>query len=236
MRPFFSYYGAKYTAAKYLGAPRHETVVEPFAGSAAYSVRWAPKRAKLYDVSADICALWDFLIHCSPADIDRLPDEFEHIEQVMALPLGPQMLCRFWVAKGRAEPSGALSPWYRAYRNAQDCRVWSAPVKRRIVEQKPRIAEWTVDQCSWDRVPQDTAHWHVDPPYDNAAGRRYPNAKVEYAALAAWCRALPGEVDVCENEGADWLPFSPLCEVVTSRGRRSGAVSREVVWRKHDWT
>lgn len=54
MRPFFSYYGAKYTVAKYAGAPRRDLVIEPFAGSAAYATRYAPRRAALYDINPDI--------------------------------------------------------------------------------------------------------------------------------------------------------------------------------------
>ena len=232
MRPFFSYYGAKYSTAAYLGRPRRRLVIEPFAGSACYSTRWNVRTAKLYDVSPDICDLWDFLINCSEADIERIPGEFQDIEQVMSLERGAQLLVRFWVSKGRAEPSGKISPWYFQHRNHTDCRVWSEAVKRRIVEQKPGIADWTIDNLSWEKIPIIEAHWHVDPPYNNAPGSRYPYSEVDYDALGSWCRSLPGAVDVCENFGAIWLDFDDLCEVVTSRGRRSGAVSKEVVWRK----
>ena len=232
MRPFFSYYGAKYTAAAHLGAPRRDVVIEPFAGSACYSTRWNVRRAKLYDVSPDICALWDFLIHSSEQDIAAIPDAFEDFEQVANLPRGPQLLVRFWVAKGRAEPTNVLSPWYFEWRNATDCRVWGPAVKQRITRQKPCIESWTIDQCSWDEIPVIEAHWHVDPPYNNAPGSRYPFSDVDFVGLADWCRNLPGAVDVCENSGAAWLEFEDLCEVVSSRGRRSGATSKEVVWRK----
>lgn len=232
MRPFFSYYGAKFTAAAHLGKPRRDIVVEPFAGSACYSTRWNVRRARLYDVSPDICDLWDFLIKCSERDISDIPERFDDIERVLALPRGPQLLVRFWIAKGRADPSGALSPWYFTWRGSHDCKVWGPAVKARIITQKPQIAEWTIDQCSWEKIPITEAHWHVDPPYDNAAGRCYPHSDVDFQALANWCRALPGSVDVCENVGADWLPFDPLCEVVSSRGRRDGSRSAEAVWRK----
>jgi len=82
MKPFFSYYGAKYTASSYLGPPRYPVVVEPFAGSACYSTRWNVHQAKLYDVSFDICDLWDFLIHSSESDIMSIPDKFENMDQV----------------------------------------------------------------------------------------------------------------------------------------------------------
>jgi len=232
MRPFFSYYGAKYTASRYLGKPRRDLVIEPFAGSACYSTRWAPRRAKLYDISPDICALWDFLIHSSEADIAAIPDAFEDMDQVLSLPQGASMLVRFWVAKGRAKPTNVLSPWYFQWRNSEDCRVWSAAVKNRIIRQKPLIADWTIDQCSWNKVPLIEAHWHVDPPYNNTPGSRYPHSEIDFKSLGRWCQGLPGAVDVCENDGADWLPFQTLCEVVSSRGRRDGKRSAEVVWRK----
>lgn len=232
MRPFFSYYGAKYTGAKYYGPPRARIVIEPFAGSACYATRWNVEQAKLYDVSEPICALWDWLIHCSLADVEALPDRFEHFDQVEALPVGAKTLVQFWVAKGRAEPSGRLSPWYFQYRNALDCRVWGPAVKRRLLDQKPLIAAWTIAQLSYEKIPLIEAHWHVDPPYDNEAGSRYPNSEVNFVHLADWCRTLPGEVDVCENVGATWLPFEPLYDVVSTRGRRSGAYSQEAVWRR----
>lgn len=232
MRPFFSYYGAKYTAAKHLGPPRHPVVVEPFAGSACYSTRWDVPVARLYDVSPDICALWDFLIKCSDRDIARIPDAFEHMDQVFGLPIGAQMLCRFWVAKGRAEPTGVLSPWYFEWRNSTDCRVWGPAVKDRIIRQKPMIAKWRIEQSSWVDIPLQVAHWHVDPPYNNASGARYPHSRIDFEALASWCMTLPGHVDVCENVGAQWMDFEPLCQVLSSRGRRDGSMSAEAVWRK----
>lgn len=232
LKPFFSYYGSKYTVAARLGPPKHDIVVEPFAGSACYSTRWGARQVRLYDVSPDICDLWDFLIRSSEADIASIPDAFEDFEQVAALPRGAQLLCRFWIAKGRAEPSNVLSPWYFQWRNTSDCRVWSSAVKARVIRQKPMIAEWTIDQMSWDQIPVVEAHWHVDPPYNNVPGSRYPFSDVNFEALGAWCRDLPGAVDVCENTGADWLPFEHLCGVVSTRGRKSGAVSKEAVWRK----
>jgi len=232
MRPFFSYYGAKYTVAKYAGAPRHDTVIEPFAGSAAYSTRWSPQRVKLYDISPDICALWDFLIWSSVRDIESMPDRFESYDEVERLPPGAALLARFWISKGRAEPSGTLSPWYFQYRNAHDCRVWGPAVKARIIAQKPALSAWTIDCLPYDKIPQVNAHWHVDPPYNNSAGSRYPFSNVNYEHLSNWCKELPGTVDVFENAGAGWLPFETLCEIVTSRGRRSGAVSKEVMWRR----
>jgi len=232
VKPFFSYYGAKYIGAKYYGKPRRDLVIEPFAGSACYATRWNARNVRLYDVSPDICDLWDFLINASVNDIEKIPDSFVTDEEFLSLERGPRLLCSFWIAKGRAQPSQKLSPWYFRYNQSHDCRVWGPQVKARIINQKPLIANWTVDQLSWEKVPVEEAHWHIDPPYSGAPGRKYPHDSVDFPALAEWCRSLPGSVDVCENVGADWLPFDPLFEVVSTRGRREGSYSSEAVWRK----
>ena len=54
MKPMFSYFGSKYKLAKHYGAPRFDTVIEPFAGSAAYSLYWEPKNVILYDANPEI--------------------------------------------------------------------------------------------------------------------------------------------------------------------------------------
>ena len=52
---------------------------------------------------------------------------------------------------------------------------------------------------------------------------------IDYSALADWCHSRKGQVIVCENEGADWLPFERLCEQVgANRAKRS----MEVIWHR----
>ena len=231
MKPFFSYYGSKWTGAKHYGAPRRDVVIEPFAGSACYSVRWDVPVVRLYDVSEDICALWDFLINCSDRDIRDIPDTIESSEHMISMDKGQRNLVGFWVAKGRAEPSNVLSPWYSKHKGSHDCTVWGAAVKDIIIKQKPLIVGWTIERLSYEKIPMTDAHWHVDPPYKGSPGRRYPNSDIDFNVLSDWCKSLSGTVDVCENVGADWLPFAPLYDVVSSRGRRDGTVSKEAVWR-----
>lgn len=190
MRPFFSYYGAKWTGSKHYGPPRHELVIEPFAGSASYATRWDCPLVKLYDVSDDICDLWAWLIGCSVEDVLRIPDTFDSYAEVLALPRGPQLLARFWISKGRAEASGTLSPWYFQWRNSTDCRVWGPAVKRRIAEQKPLIDKWQIEKKPWWEVEVKPAHWHIDPPYNNNAGSRQPVPESSDHLFIA-CRVVP---------------------------------------------
>ena len=48
MRPFFGFYGGKWRdAPKHYPFPEHDTIVEPFAGSAGYSVRYSDRNVIL---------------------------------------------------------------------------------------------------------------------------------------------------------------------------------------------
>jgi hypothetical protein len=41
---------------------------------------------------------------------------------------------------------------------------------------------------SYDQLLNMKAAWLIDPPYNNAAGRKYATSAVNYTHLAAWCR------------------------------------------------
>lgn len=43
-----------------------------------------------------------------------------------------------------------------------------------------------------------------------------------------WCKDRRGQVIVCENAGATWLPFEPLATIKATRG-----TSQEVSWVNH---
>jgi len=96
---------------------------------------------------------------------------------------------------------------------------------------------WRVIEGDYSEAPDIEATWFVDPPYHVSGARaskaergrvRYPNGAddIDYPALARWCRSRRGQVIVCEQPGADWLPFRALGETQTVGDRRSG----EVVW------
>lgn len=230
MRPFFSYYGAKFTGAKHYGAPRRSVVVEPFAGSACYSTYYSVENAILIDKCERICAIWDFLINASPLEIMGIPTRFEDDSEISKLPYEQRMLVGFWIGKGRAEPARSLSSWYFKYRDEPSCMVWSLPVQIRIARQMPLIRNWQIINGSYTDAPNLDAHYHIDPPYIGEPGRRYKEHRIDYLNLAAWVLSLRGTVDVCENQGASWLPFRPLYQVHSSRSRTHGAVSKEVVY------
>lgn len=220
--PFFCFYGGKWRMARRLPNPRHPTIVEPFAGSAGYSLRHPHLQVRLYDVDPTIVALWRYLIEVPEGEIRSLPTVIEDVRHLDVRPEA-RSLIGFWLNKGMTAPCNVPSKWMRdGWRPKSQ---WGPEIRERIASQLHAIRHWTVDELSWEKVPcAETATWFVDPPYNNRVGRRYRHHDIDYAALGAWCQALPGEVIVCEQDGADWLPFEPFAAIKSTRGTSSECV------------
>src|SRR5215203_2854456 len=86
----FYYYGRKKQIARYYPSPNYSIIVEPFAGSAAYSLygdNWK-KEVILVEKDKRVASIWEWLINeVTPQQIKNLPDltagekssEFLHI-------------------------------------------------------------------------------------------------------------------------------------------------------------
>ena len=228
MRPFFSYLGSKWQMAKFYGAPEHSTVIEPFAGSAAYSVRWEPEKAILLDVNPRIVSAWEFLISASRDEIMSLPLEFDHIDD-LAIPDGAKAVIGFWINRANVEPCKTRGAWARQYRDSHDAKVWGVAARNRIADQVGKIKNWEVYLNSYEDSPEDEATWFIDPPYQGA-GKNYTFNSIDYDWLGAFCRTRKGQVFVCENEGATWLPFRHAKDQRGTFGKHRSGLSVEVVW------
>src|SRR5262245_39743395 len=61
IRPFFGYYGGKWRdAVRNYPPPYHGTIVEPFAGSAGYALRYWDKKVVLYERDPVVAAVWRY--------------------------------------------------------------------------------------------------------------------------------------------------------------------------------
>jgi 16S rRNA G966 N2-methylase RsmD len=90
------------------------------------------------------------------------------------------------------------------------------------------IRHWKIIEGDFVCAPDIAGTWFVDPPYQ-VAGKHYVHtlSADDYARLALWCRDRKGQVMVCENEGADWLPFEPFARIKAGPANK---VSAEVIW------
>jgi hypothetical protein len=227
--PFFCLYGGKWRVAPHYEAPLHATIVEPFAGAAGYSLRYPHYEIHLNGRDPLIAALWRYLIRVSEREILSLPLEVEHVDQ-LAVAEEARWLIGFWLNKGMTAPCKTPSKWMRdGWRPKSQ---WGDVIRARIASQLPQIRHWRVTEGSWADLPLGSHErtWFVDPPYNNRVGRRYRYHDIDYRALGSWCYALPGQVIVCEQSGASWLPFEAFRAIKSTEGRLRENRSAEVVW------
>lgn len=223
LRPFFSYYGGKWRAYRRYPEPAYGTIVEPFAGSAGYATRYPDRQVDLYDADEAVAGVWEYLIATPEAEIRRLPLDFDHVDELANIPQEARWLIGFWLNHGAAAPCKSPSAWMRAGKHATS--FWGEAIRERIASQVPRIRHWTITHGQFDKAPNDPATWFVDPPYETPAGRHYRHSDVDYEALGFWCEDRIGQVIVCEQQGATWLPFEDIGATKSTLGQ-----SREVVW------
>ena len=231
----FRYIGSKWTLSDSYPPPTHDTIVEPFAGSAGYSLRFGITRdVVLVDGSPPIVAAWKFLIGATRKDVLGLPLQddipFEGL-RAMDLPEGAKALIGFNLVRGRM-PNNTPTGWSMSTNGKG---FWCESKRRDIADHLRYIRHWRVIDGNYDDAPDIKATWFVDPPYQSERLRGFYGASLpdfDYAKLAAWVRSRRGQVIACDEVGADWLPFRPL------RYRRSYTLQhksntpqvREAVW------
>lgn len=106
---------------------------------------------------------------------------------------------------------------------------WGEEIRDRIARQVDGIRHWEIIHGGYDEAPEIEATWFVDPPY-HRSGKHYRYSEVDYDGLGAWCRKLKGQVVVCEQKGATWLPFSTFRAIRATPGKRGSGTSNEVIW------
>lgn len=227
LRPFFCYYGGKWRSAPRYPRPRYERILEPFAGAAGYSTRYPDRKILLVEKDPVVAALWEWLISAKESEILSLPLEVPTTVRDLGLAPGPAALIGFWLNKGASRPMQSPSAWMRG--GTSPASWWGREIRDRIASQVSAIRHWTIVHGSWTDVLQDEATYYIDPPYQRA-GRHYRESAIDYPALGAWCRGLRGQVIVCEEEGADWLPFKPFLRAKANQSRHGGKVCREAIW------
>lgn len=229
LKPFWCYYGGKWRSAPRYPAPRHEMIIEPFAGAAGYATRYHDRKIVLVEADPLVAGLWRWLINASEGEIRALPLEVPTTIRELDLAPGPSALIGFWLNKGASAPRQSPSAWMRKGMHASS--FWGREVRERIALQVGAIRHWTVIEGTYAAAPEVEATWYVDPPYQRA-GVHYRRrlTPAEYPALGAWSKSRRGQVIVCEEVGADWLPFVSAFEAKANESRYGGKVCREAIW------
>lgn len=225
--PFFCYFGGKWRAAPHYPPPRYPAIVEPFAGAAGYSLRYPHLAVTLHDTDPAVCGVWDYLTRSTESEIRSLPIRVNHVDD-LNVPQEAKWLIGFWLNKATPTPKLSPSAWMRG--GTRPNSYWGEVIRERIASQVASVRHWRVVNRSYQGADPVEATWFIDPPYQGASGKNYRHRINDYVALSEWCLRLPGQVIVCERDGADWLPFRPFRTIQVNQGPKGKAKSAEVVW------
>ncbi|MDC9724205.1 MAG: hypothetical protein PSN34_15755 [Urechidicola sp.] len=217
----FYYYGRKKQISKYYPTPQCDTIVEPFAGAAAYSAykdNWK-KNVILIEKDEKVYKIWDWLINeATEQEILNLPElkigekssDFLHI-----IHAATKMAFHFKTIKVTAVLE----------------RNWE--ISKRIMSQNlHKVKHWQILNDDYSNAPDIKATWFIDPPYKGEAGLGYRHSSkfLDYNKLAEWALNRKGEVIFCEGKEGDYLPFKPLVDLKGVAGK----VNKEMIYYRSD--
>lgn len=239
LKPFFTYFGSKYQLSKHYPNPKKDILIEPFAGSACYSLHYPEKQVKLYDKYDVICGVWEYLIHANEKEILDLPlIDFDKTTDDYNIPQEAKWLIGFWIHSANYKPD---KKWTIRQKNSatgytdengkfyhpRNLGSWTELNKIKIANQLQFIRHWTIEQKSYDEIENIDACWFIDPPYQyQGKGYVHSSKKIDFEHLGNWCKERQGQVIVCEGDKADWLPFETLKIIKNNQNKKF----REVVW------
>jgi len=218
LMPYFKYFGSKFRTVPYYPKPRYQTIIEPFAGSASYSTLYWWYNIHLNDIDSNVTGLWNWLIGASINDILNIPLDMPESSKLSDHMNAYQVeLCKRWQRVGN-NTLATVSSW-----NGR-AGLWNSRVRDRIADQLINIRHWEVTNTTYLSLPNIEATHFVDPVYKGF--EKYDYNILNYKQLAEWCLSRRGQVIVCEQEGAGWLPFKYFRQIVSPRHSK---FSNEVV-------
>lgn len=206
----FSYLGSKSKFIEKYPKPLHSTIIEPFAGSARYSLLYADRDVKLFDVSEYVVKTWEYLIAATAKDVLSLPlipdgktvDDFELTD-------GEKYLIGFHLCRGKSKPR----------RRGYGRNGWERD-RQRIADTVHRVSHWTIEQRSFEQVGLLglTATWFIDPPYEVMQYKtdRYPHWYVNYEKVVTFINSRNGQVIACGNDKDTYMKFPQFISFMNS--------------------
>jgi site-specific DNA-adenine methylase len=232
LKPFFTYFGGKYRVALKYPKPIYDIIIEPFAGSAGYSLRYPERQIHLYDKDEKICGVWDYLIKSSKDEILNLPLDMQNgVDHYANLCQEAKWLIGFWLNKGTTSPCKMPSSWMR--QGSHTNSFWGQVIRNRIAEQVDQIKHWKITHKSYNEIENKLATWYIDPPYQKAGVHYRESAKnINFSNLSKFCLERSGQVIVCENYGANWLPFEMFSDIKSTPGSKRSGISKEFIYHR----
>lgn len=196
----WSYYGSKSKLVNLYPEPKHDLIIEPFAGLARYSFKYWDRDVILVEKYNQLYLAWVYIQNCSDKDIDSLP-KLKVGDNIRNVNLSNEEIAylSFVVSEGSTGR-------YTVTKRSES--LISKRLKE-LKENKYKIKHWDIRLGSYEDLENAEATWFIDPPYVDG-GKHYKENNIDYKHLGYWCKSRDGQIIVCENNQADWLPFKHL--------------------------
>lgn len=221
----WGYYGSKHSVVKYYPKPIYNKIIEPFAGTAPYSLMYWQNDITLVDKYDVIINIWKWLQQCSTSDIKSLPT-IEYGKTVDDYSFDceeARNLMGFLITASPSSPKKTPSRWKTIERpNTQNYKL------NYIANNLYKIKHWNIILGDYHDIENQEATWFIDPPYQvGGEYYKYNNNSIDYDDLRNYCVSRKGQVIVCGNNNDTWLDFKPLIKY-----RGSCKTTVECMWYK----
>lgn len=202
----FSYYGSKSRVVDLYPPPKYGKIIEPFAGSARYALKYFDREVLLVDKYEVIVKVWKWLQQCSKADILGLP-KLKKGMLLNALNISEEEKMFLGLLAGIAStsPRNKVS-MFAAEKNGLKNQM------KIIADSLFKIKHWVIQQGTYEDITNQEATWFIDPPYQ-FGGHAYIESKIDYGALNIWSIERVGQIIVCENTKANWMNFKAMSKM-----------------------
>jgi site-specific DNA-adenine methylase len=200
------YYGAKLKLVNKYPKPKCHTIIEPFAGSAQYSLKYWDNDVILIDKYDVVIRLWKWLQQCSKNDILKLPvlELGQNVDDFYWDCIEAKWLVGFNIVMGAYVPRTSPTKWTtteRPFRQINKLKL--------IANSLEKIKHWKFILGEYNCIDNIEATWFIDPPYMKG-GNLYAHNKINYQELGEWSKARNGQTIVCGNSSDTWLSFMPI--------------------------
>lgn len=203
----FSYYGSKSKVVNYYPPPKFNKIIEPFAGSARYSLKYWQNNVTIVDKYKVIIDVWKYLQSASKNDILGLPklqkgDDLNNFN----LTQPEKDFLGFLICAGVSQPVKKVASFE------------GIGINRGMIEKTAnnlhKIKHWIIKQGDYEDLENEEATWFIDPPYQ-FGGEHYKESSknLNFKDLAEWCKSRNGQIIVCENTKATWMDFKPMKQI-----------------------
>ena len=201
----FNYYGSKSKIVDYYPPTKFNRIIEPFAGSARYSLKYFENDILIVDKFKTITDIWNYLKTASEKDIYGLP-KFKQGDNLNDFGLSDiEITFLQYITQHGTVGGYKVSEW-----GARDLQRTIKNIANNLF----KIRHWEIKNCDYNELENEKATWFIDPPYQ-FGGHKYKcsNKFIDFNYLSEWCKTRNGQSIVCENTKADWLPFKPMVDM-----------------------